>query len=119
MQTFKPPKPDGTKKTYKFNLNKFPSVFKIRLNLKDVDPDARSGPLVLYVNDVQVLYLNKYFPDISPTEEHEASWRLVEIDEIPLGYLKTGENSITIAVLETVLYGFDDVNFYGLSVGYK
>lgn len=119
LQFFKPSKPDGTSMSYHLNLNKIPSTVKMRITLRDVDPDERSGPLALYINGIHVKYLNRYFSDIPLTEEHEAAWRKIIIDEIPVGIFRIGENLITLAVERTILYGFDDVNFYDFAVGYK
>lgn len=117
-QFFKPSIPDGTSKTYHLNLSKIPSSVKMRINLRDVDPDECNGPLALYINGVVIQYFNKYFSDIPPAEEHKEPWREIIIDKIPAGVFKMGENLITIAV-ERTIYGFDDVNFYSFSVGYK
>lgn len=119
LQTFRPADPSGTSKTYHFHLENIPSNMKILLNLKDVDPDERSGPLSILINDLRIMYLNRYFSDVPLDEEHKVSWRKVEISQIPIGYLKIGKNSVTITVEYTPFYGYDDINFFNLKIGYK
>ena len=118
-QMFNPIEPQGISKTYHFVLDKDPSVIKIRIALKDVDPDVRNGPLLIAINNIPIQYLNDYFSDIQANEEHKVSWRNIAINNIPPGHLKKGNNELTIAVLDTPMYGVDDINFHSLCIGYR
>jgi hypothetical protein len=120
LEWFDPSKPLETNYfTKTFRLDTHPKKAKLRIYVKDVDPDFRNGPALVRINDGYSFYLNnlKPFSDISPKEEHKLDFQWAEQD-IPGGFLKKGDNVLYIYVLATI-YGLDDINFSKIELLYR
>ncbi len=114
----KPAAPYGVLASYNFTLSAIPLKIQARVRLKDIDSDIRKGPAFLYINRMEITDLNKYFSDVAPSDEHTAPWREITIKDIPIGYLKTGKNTVMIAV-RPIDYNYDDINFTDLRVLFR
>lgn len=102
-----------------FTIPSNPLYALIRIYIKDVDPDFRSGPALILINNKFLTFINDLAPfkDIQPSEEHKIGFVWTEC-EIPVGFLNEGKNTISIYVLPTV-YGLDDINFKDIELVYK
>ena len=112
VEFLQPKEPSGVEWRTTVELGIVPRTAAIVGEFKDIDRDPREGPVVLSINGVGVRLINDYFMGIPVHREHSLGYRRVTIP-VPSGYLRHGENTVSIEVWPTEK-GYDDVNFTDL-----